>query len=87
MGRRRDAILIDSGRLSGEIVVLYRQNNYAILIEEALTRRNIRCLATHPDAGMIPDEVGDVMALLRLVMDPDGPKARASLLSAFVSCE
>lgn len=71
-------ILIDSGRQSGEMVVLYRQNNYAILIEEALTRRNIRCIATHPDAGMIPDEVGDVMAFLRLVMDPDGPKARES---------
>ncbi|MCC7527647.1 MAG: UvrD-helicase domain-containing protein, partial [Candidatus Melainabacteria bacterium] len=71
-------ILIDSGRLSGEIVVLYRQNNYAILIEEALTRRAIRCIATRHDAGMIPDEVGDVMAFLRLVMDPDGPKARES---------
>ncbi len=71
-------ILVDSGRQSGEIVVLYRQNNYAILIEEALSRRNIRCIATHPDAGMIPDEVGDVMAFLRLVMDPDGPKARES---------
>lgn len=71
-------ILIDSGRQSGEIVVLYRQNSYAILIEEALSRRNIRCIATHPDAGMIPDEVGDVMAFLRLVMDPDGPKARES---------
>lgn len=71
-------VLIESGRNSGEVAVLYRQNKYAILIEEALTRRNIRCIASHPDAGLIPDEVGDVMAFLRLVMDPDGPKARES---------
>ncbi|MBC7999587.1 MAG: UvrD-helicase domain-containing protein, partial [Leptolyngbya sp.] len=71
-------VLIESGRQSGEVAVLYRQNKYAILIEEALTRRNIRCVASHPDAGLIPDEVGDVMAFLRLVMDPDGPKARES---------
>ncbi|HEY9784610.1 MAG TPA: UvrD-helicase domain-containing protein, partial [Candidatus Obscuribacterales bacterium] len=71
-------ILIDSGRQASDAVILYRHNRYAMLVEEALTRRGIRCLATHPEAGLVPDEVGDVMAFLKLVMDPDGPKARES---------
>lgn len=72
------SILIDSGRNPQDIAVLYRYHRYGIIIDEALSRRNIRCVTSHPEAGLIPDEVGDVMAFLRLVMDPDGPKARES---------
>jgi superfamily I DNA/RNA helicase/very-short-patch-repair endonuclease len=72
------SILIDSGRNPKDIAVLYRYHRYGIIIEEALSRRNIRCVTSHPEAGLIPDEVGDVMAFLKLVMDPDGPKARES---------
>ncbi len=72
------SILIDSGRNPQDIAVLYRYHRYGIIIEEALSRRSIRCLTSHPEAGLIPDEVGDVMAFLKLVMDPDGPKARES---------
>ena len=72
------SILIDSGRNPQDIGVLYRYHRYGIIIEEALLRRSIRCLTSHPEAGLIPDEVGDVMAFLKLVMDPDGPKARES---------
>jgi len=72
------AILIDSGRSPQDIAVLYRYHRYGLIIEEAMSRRGIRCVTTHPEAGLIPDEVGDVMAFLRLVMDPDGPKARES---------
>jgi DNA helicase-2/ATP-dependent DNA helicase PcrA len=71
-------ILIDSGRGPQDIAVLYRYHRYGIIIEEALSRRGVRCVTSHPEAGLIPDEVGDVMAFLKLVMDPDGPKARES---------
>jgi superfamily I DNA/RNA helicase len=70
--------LMSGGRDAKDIAVLYRYHRYGIIIEEALSRRGIRCVTSHPEAGLIPDEVGDVMAFLRLVMDPDGPKARES---------
>ncbi len=70
--------LLDIGRNPQEIAILYRYNRYASMIEEALFRKGIKCLTTNPDSTMVPDEVADVMAFLRLVMDPDGPKARES---------
>jgi DNA helicase-2/ATP-dependent DNA helicase PcrA len=69
-------LLLDGGRKASEIAILYRYHRFALIIEEALSRRGVRCLASHPDSGMLPDEVGDVMAFVKLVMDPDGPKAR-----------
>ncbi len=70
--------LLDSGRKPEDIGILYRYNRFALIIEEALSRKGIRCHASHPESGLVPDEVGDAMAYLRLVMDPDGPKARES---------
>ena len=70
--------LLDSGRHPQDIAILYRYNRYASMVEEALFRKGIKCLTTNPDSTMVPDEVADVMAFLRLVMDPDGPKARES---------
>jgi DNA helicase-2/ATP-dependent DNA helicase PcrA len=71
-------LLLDSGRKPEDIGIIYRYHRFALIIEEALSRKGIRCIASHPDAGLVPDEVGDAMAFLRLVMDPDGPKARES---------
>jgi DNA helicase-2/ATP-dependent DNA helicase PcrA len=71
-------ILIDSGRTAQEIAVIYHENRYAGLLEEAISRRGIRCLTSNSQSALLPDEVGDVMAFLTLVMDPDGPKARES---------
>jgi len=70
--------LLDHGRNPQDIAILYRYNRYASMVEEALFRKGIKCLTTNPDSTMVPDEVADVMAFLRLVMDPDGPKARES---------
>ena len=70
--------LLAAGRNPQDIAILYRYNRYASLVEEALFRRGIKCLTTNPDSTMVPDEVADIMAFLRLVMDPDGPKARES---------
>lgn len=69
-------LLLDGGRKPGEIAVLYRYHRVALIVEEALSRKGMRCLALHPDTGLLPDEIGDIMAFLKLVMDPDGPKAR-----------
>jgi len=71
-------LLLDGGRNPKDIAILYRYNRYASMVEEALFRKGIKCLTTNPDSTMVPDEVADVMAFLRLVMDPDGPKARES---------
>ncbi len=35
-------------------------------------------MTSNSQSALLPDEVGDVMAFLTLVMDPDGPKARES---------
>jgi DNA helicase-2/ATP-dependent DNA helicase PcrA len=72
------SILIDSGRAPHEIAVLLRDDKYTMFLEESLSRRSIRCLTTNPQSALVPDECGDVMAFLNLVMDPDGPKARES---------
>lgn len=69
-------ILVDSGRSLGDIAVLYRYHCYGAILEESLARRGVRCLASHPEAGLVPDEAEDMMAYLKLVMDPDGPRAK-----------
>ena len=70
------SIIIDSGKMPSDIVLLWRHQRYASLLEEALFRKNIRSMTSGLLSEALPDEVGDVMAFLRLVMDPDGPKAR-----------
>ncbi|HEY9755566.1 MAG TPA: UvrD-helicase domain-containing protein, partial [Oculatellaceae cyanobacterium] len=71
-------ILIDSGRTAEEVAVIYHEHRYATLLEESISRRGIRCITTNSQSALLPDEAGDVMAFLTLVMDPDGPKARES---------
>jgi DNA helicase II / ATP-dependent DNA helicase PcrA len=68
--------LLDAGRSARDIAILYRQNKYEPIIEDELGALNVRFRASHSDSSMIPDEVGDMLAFLKLVMDPDGPKAR-----------
>ncbi len=69
-------ILVDSGRNLKDIAVIYRYHRYGAVFEETLSRRGVRCLASHPEAGLVPDEAEDIMSFLKLVMDPDGPKAK-----------
>ena len=68
--------LMDAGRSASDIAILYRQNQYESIIEDELAALNVRFRASQSDNSMIPDEVGDMIAFLKLVMDPDGPKAR-----------
>lgn len=71
-------ILADGGRDLSDIAVLYRYHRYGAILEESLSRRGVSCLASHPEAGLVPDEVEDMLAFLKLVADPDGPKAKES---------
>lgn len=68
--------LIDAGRNASHIAILYRQNHYEALLEEQLVKAGLPFRASHSDSSMIPDEAGDIVAFLKLVMDPDGPRAR-----------
>ena len=70
--------LLDAGRNPGEIAILYRHSEYESMIEQELAAVGVRFHASQSDNSMIPDEVGDMIAFLKLVMDPDGPKARDS---------
>ena len=70
--------LIDAGRNAGDIAIIYRQNQYETMLEEELAARGVRFKASVSDSSVIPDELGDMLAFLKLVMDPDGPRARES---------
>lgn len=68
--------LVDAGRNASDIAILYRQNHYEALIEGELVGSGVPFRASFSDNSMLPDEVGDMLAFLKLVMDPDGPRAR-----------
>jgi superfamily I DNA/RNA helicase/very-short-patch-repair endonuclease len=70
-------LLLDSGRNLHDIAVLYRYHRYGSLFEETLSSRGIRCVATQPaEARLVPDEGEDILGYLKLVSDPDGPRAK-----------
>lgn len=68
--------ILSAGRQAGEIAILYHHNSYEELIKDELARMGVRFHAPHSDSSVVPDEVGDMLAYLKLVMDPDGPRAR-----------
>ncbi len=71
-------LLFDTGRKPEDIGIFYRYHRFGSIIEEALAAKGIRSITSDADYGVVPDEAADVMAFLRLIMDPDGPKARES---------
>lgn len=71
-------ILLSGGKKPSDIVIIWRTQKYVPYLEKALFKNNIPCSSLDQVSNLIPDEAGDVMAFLRLVMDPDGPKAKAS---------
>lgn len=70
--------LLQAGRVPGHIAILHRSSQYENILEEELRKAEIRYLATPLDNSLVPDEQGDMLAFLKLVSDPDGPKARES---------
>lgn len=71
-------ILLSGGKKPSDIVIIWRTQKYVPYLEKALFKNNIPCSSLDQVSTLVPDEAGDVMAFLRLVMDPDGPKAKAS---------
>lgn len=71
-------LLAESGRNYGDMAVLFRHHVYATILEEALDERGVRYQASNPITNFIPDEVEDMLSFLKLVIDPDGPRARES---------
>jgi DNA helicase-2/ATP-dependent DNA helicase PcrA len=69
-------LLTDGGRNFGDIAILFRHHVYATILEEALDQKKIHYQASNPISNFIPDEIEDMMAFLKLVVDPDGPRAR-----------
>lgn len=72
------SLLVDSGRNYADIAILFRHHVYASILEEALDNKGVRFQASNPISNFIPDEVEDMLAFLKLVLDPDGPRARES---------
>ncbi len=70
--------LLDTGRSPDEITVLFRNSAYAALIADALDQRNISYLLQNIDTNTLPDEEADIIAFLKLIWDPEAPKARES---------
>jgi DNA helicase-2/ATP-dependent DNA helicase PcrA len=68
--------LINAGRDPAQIAVLYQEPKYASLLEEAITAVGIRYEAPGSGSNLIPDEVQDMLAFLKLIVDPDGPKTK-----------
>jgi DNA helicase-2/ATP-dependent DNA helicase PcrA len=73
---REIQLLIDSGRQYSEIAVLYRHQAYKDLLEETFNKNSIKCIALTDKIDLCPDEIGDMIAFLQLIDDPDGPKSR-----------
>ena len=71
-------ILLSGGKKPSDIVIIWRTQKYVPYLEKALFKNNIPCSSLDQVSSLVPDEAGDVIAFLRLVMDPDGPKAKAS---------
>ncbi|MBX9725348.1 MAG: UvrD-helicase domain-containing protein, partial [Candidatus Obscuribacterales bacterium] len=71
-------ILLSGGKKPSDIVVIWRTQKYVPYLEKALFKNNIPCSSLDQVSSLVPDEAGDVIAFLRLVNDPDGPKAKAS---------
>jgi DNA helicase-2/ATP-dependent DNA helicase PcrA len=69
-------ILIDGGKKPEDIAILFRYHRYASLLEDSFSKRGLNCNASHPEQGLVPDEAEDILCFLKLVMDPDGPRAK-----------
>lgn len=68
--------MIKGGRNPEDIGIVYRKEGYETTIEQCLAAAGTKFVSRHPEGASVPDEAEDVLAFLKLVMDPDGPKAR-----------
>jgi DNA helicase II / ATP-dependent DNA helicase PcrA len=70
--------IIEAGRNAGHIAVLYWGKQYEASLTSELARCNVGFLSGRSGSSMIPDEISDMLAFLKLVMEPDGKGCRQS---------
>ncbi len=70
------ANLLAQGRKLDDIAVICRSAEQMSSLQEAFSQGGLIVSSVSPDAHLVPDESADVVAFLKLVVDPDGPKAR-----------
>ncbi len=71
--------LISVGRSGADIGVFFCDRRYQDLLQESLDGQAVAYrTAAESESELLPDESGDLLAFLKLIVDPDGPKARES---------
>ena len=68
--------LLAQGRRLDDIAVICRRDEQLSRLQEKFSQRGLIVSSIGPDPNLLPDESADVIAFLKLVVDPDGPKAR-----------
>jgi DNA helicase-2/ATP-dependent DNA helicase PcrA len=68
--------LIAKGRRPEEIAIICRSKNQSSQLESLLAPKGLLATGGDSDTSQLPDEETDVLTFLKLISDPDGPKAR-----------
>lgn len=68
--------LILQGHKPKDIAVVCRQGRYREFVEDSLRKKGIAYVARERQEGLAPNERLDMLSYLRLVSDPDGPRAK-----------
>ncbi|MBX9769933.1 MAG: UvrD-helicase domain-containing protein, partial [Candidatus Obscuribacterales bacterium] len=68
--------LISLGHKPKDIAVITRQGRYRELMENALRRKGVVFTTRERPEGFAPNERLDMLSYLRLICDPDGPRAK-----------
>ena len=68
--------LLAQGRRPEEISIICRSKEQLTVFEQLLAPYGLVVNTDNPDVNLLPDEATDVLTFLRLVADPDGPKAK-----------
>ncbi len=68
--------LLSQGRKPEEIAIVCRSKEQSGELEALLVPQGLVVSTNESDTNVLPDEESDVLTFLKLVADPDGPKAR-----------
>jgi hypothetical protein len=68
--------LIDTGRKTSEIAVIIAEEGQREKVAECLAQVGLAHNGQGNMNALLPDETGDILTYLKLVVDPDGPRAR-----------
>jgi DNA helicase-2/ATP-dependent DNA helicase PcrA len=68
--------LVAQGRALDDIAIICRSKERIASLSETFLQKGLVLNSTSQELNLLPDESGDVLAFLKLVVDPDGPRAR-----------